>query len=152
MEITIDNEVYTLGIEKAKECGALTRKDNRVKSWEEYLTKHKNSPVYLYEVSKDEVATLNTRPTFVEQQLTTKDAEAIWALSRLMKLRRDWVGDWEPKFNGEEECYVIRRCWDKLEVECELATGSFLTFPTEEDAVLFLKYLWDLIEMSKNYI
>ena len=44
MEIKIDNEVYTLDIEKAKELGVISKKDTRVKSWEEYLIKHKNSP------------------------------------------------------------------------------------------------------------
>lgn len=152
MEITIDNEVYTLSIEKAKECGALTRKDNRVKSWEEYLTKHKNSPAYLYEISKDEVVTLNTRPTFVEQQLTTKDAEAIWALSRLMKLRRDWVGDWEPECDGVTTHYVIEYVKDQFVVANFYSIPRFLSFPTKEDAALFLKCFRDLIEMCKKYI
>lgn len=152
MEITIDNEVYTLSIEKAKECGALTRKDNRVKSWEEYLTKHKNSPAYLYEVSKDEVVTLNTRPTFIEQQLTTKDAEAIWALSRLMKLRRDWVSDWEPKCDGVTTYYAIEYTRDQFIITNFYTMSTFLSFPTKEDAALFLKCFRDLIEMCKNYI
>lgn len=140
MEITIDNEVYTLSIEKAKECGALTRKDNRVRSWEEYLTKHKNSPTYIYEVSD------------IEQQLTTKDAEAIWALSRLMKLRRDWVGDWEPKCDGITKHYAIEYSKYQFSVTNFYNVHKFLSFPTKEDAALFLKCFRDLIEMCKNYI
>lgn len=144
MEITIDNKVYILSIEKAKECGALTRKDTRVKSWEEYLTKHKNSPAYIYEDSEDDV--------MVFQQLTTKDAEAIWALSRLMKLRRDWVGDWEPKCDGVTTYYAIEYVRDQFIVANFYSIPRFLSFPTKEDAALFLKCFRDLIEMCKNYI
>ena len=96
MKITIDNEVYTLDIEKAKKYGALIKKDNRVKSWEEYLIKHKNSPAYSYNDFKGEIEVFTTNnPTSMEQQLTSKDTEVIWAISCLMKLRRDWVGNWD---------------------------------------------------------
>ena len=141
MEITIDNEVYTLSIEKAKECGALTRKDTRVKSWEEYLTKHKNSPTYLYEELFEQA-----------QQLTYKDAEAIWALSRLMKLRRDWVGDWDPEYDGVTAYYAIEYCKDQFIITNFYTMSTFLSFPTKEDAALFLKCFRGLIEMCKNYI
>ena len=153
MEIKIDNEVYTLDIEKARELGVISKKDTRVKSWEEYLIKHKNSPAYSYNASKDEIEvfTIN-KPTSLEQQLTSKDAEVIWAISRLMKLRRDWVGDWEPEHN-DKKCYcAIIRVEDELYIDYLTCRGSLLTFPTSKDAEEFLTCFNDLIEMCKYHI
>lgn len=154
MEIKIDNEVYTLDIEKAKELGVISKKDTRVKSWEEYLTKHKNSPAYSYNASKGEIETFTTKPTSMEQQLTSKDAEAIWAISRLMKLRRDWVGDWNPEDNIlSQRCYyAIIRVEDELFIDYLSMRGSLLTFPTSKDAKEFMTCFKDLIEMCKYYI
>ena len=152
MKITIDNEVYTLNIEKAKECGALTRKDNRVRSWSDYMEKYNNSLAYRYCASQGKSISVDCQPIFIDQQLTSEDAEALWALSCLMKLHRDWVGNWTPKCDGVEEYYVIKKYYDKLEVECEWATSSFLTFPTQKDAEEFIACFKDLIEMCKNYI
>ena len=151
MEIKIDNEVYTLDIEKAKELGVISKKDTRVKSWEEYLIKHKNSSAYSYNAYKGETETYTTKPTSMEQQLTNKDAEAIWALSRLMKLRRDWVGDWEPNAEGDSY-YAIFRNEHNITIGAFKCTGHFLTFPTKEMVQEFREYFCDIIEMCKQYI
>lgn len=87
----------------------------------------------------------------MEQQLTSKDAEVIWAISRLMKLRRDWVGNWDH-INLNGSYYAIVYSEGKICIHEYSVVNAFLTFPTKKDAIEFLKCFENLIEMCKYCI
>lgn len=168
MEIKIDNENYTLDIEKAKELGLLKKSNSKCKSYNDFVEKYMNKPCFfsafhryqsIYSVDleksfKNHPIFMNvaTSPMGCLEQLTDKDALAIFMLAHLMRLRHDWVGDWEPKCDGVTEHYAIEYSKNQIIVTNYYTVSRFLSFPTKEDATLFLKCFRDMIEKCKMYI
>ena len=96
--LTLNGKEYLLDIEQAKKLNLLKEKDNRVRSWEEFKEKYRNRYGYFYEPHGEK--TLKTSdPTSIGDQLTPHEAKAIAALSKLLRLRRDWIGEWEPDWD-----------------------------------------------------
>ena len=152
-EIIIDGVKYNLDIQKAKEIGVLKEKDTRCKSWEEFTLKYKNSRGYYYESTISKMHNpLN--PCSGTEQLTQQEAIAIQAFSKLLKLRRDWIGDWNPIWNNNN--YDIKYCVKFVSnTLCirpwETCSHSF-SFPTEEMAQEFLENFNDLFNQCKNIL
>ena len=124
MEIKIDNENYTLDVEKAKELGLLKKNYSKCKSCNDFVEKYMNKPCFfsafhryqsIYSVDLEK--SFKNHPIFMNvaaspmgclEQLTEKDALAIFILAHLMRLRRDWVGDWEPNAEGDLYYAIFR--------------------------------------------
>lgn len=133
--ITLEGKEYQLDIEQAKQLGLLKEKDNRVKSWEEFRIKYSYPRLHQ-----------------TEMQLYGQETVALAALSKLLKLRRDWIGEWEPDWSSSKRKYTIVNWGTNLQVEyCQVLCKS-LSFPTEQMAHEFLEAFRDLIEEAKILI
>lgn len=152
-KVTIHGVEYTIDLEKAKELGILEKEDTRCKSWDDFKLKYKGSRGYYYESTTNNIHTpLN--PWCAGEQLTQQEAIAIQAFSKLLKLRRDWIGDWNPIWNNNN--YDIKYCVKFVSnTLCirpwETCSHSF-SFPTEKMAEEFLKCFKDLFEQCKYLI
>jgi hypothetical protein len=134
--ITLEGKEYQLDTEQAKQLGLLKEKDGRVKSWEEFQDKY--SYPNLHRTSA---------------QLYGEETTALAAFSKLLKLRRDWIGEWEPDWKDINTIYGV--IWvSKNEVKVNVAsTLSFpLSFPDYKMAQEFLETFHDLIEEAKTLL
>ena len=92
--IEIDGIKYELNTKEAEKLNLLKKVNTRCKSWNEYYIKYKTQIGYCFKTADNSLAGVIC-PIHTIDQLTKDDAVAIHALSKLMKLRRDWVGDWD---------------------------------------------------------
>lgn len=149
--LTLNGKEYLLDIEQAEKLGLLKEKDNKVRSWEEFKEKYENIEGYIYATVSDCILTLDS-PINTPIQITPHEATALAAFSKLLKLRRDWVGEWEPDWTDGTVKYIIRIWRNHICYELERNTSASLSFPTEQMAKEFLETFRDLIEEAKILI
>lgn len=149
MKIELEGKIYDLDIDQAKKLNLL-KEDARCKSWEDFKKIHKNTDGYVCNTNGECFSCIEIQTT--GQQFTKSDAKAIWALSYLMKLRRDWVGDWEPDWCTIEPKYCIITISNCLTIACFRSDHRAFSFPTKGMAIEFLNCFRDLFEQCKNYI
>ena len=134
--LTLNGKEYLLDIEQAEKLGLLKEKDSRVKSWEEFKEKYSNEFLH-----------------YTATQLTVEEATALAAFSKLLKLRRDWIGEWEPDWeNDKTEYYVIECIGNTIRMYPQRIYSRNLSFPTQQMAHEFLETFRDLIEEAKILI
>ena len=134
--LTLNGKEYLLDIEQAKQLGLLKEKDSRVKSWEEFKEKYSNEVLH-----------------YTATQLTENEAKSLAALSKLLKLRRDWIGEWEPDWkNHQTQHYVLEYLDDRIRIYPQWYYARSFSFPTAQMAKEFLKTFHDLIEEAKILI
>ena len=134
--ITLEGKEYQLDIEQAKQLGLLKEKDNRVRSWEEFQDKY--SYPNLHRTSA---------------QLYGEETTALAAFSKLLKLRRDWIGEWEPDWETTStNKYVIECIENRIRTYTQWTYARSLSFPTEQMAKEFLETFRELIEEAKILI
>lgn len=152
IEITLNDKNYIVDVEKAKELGVLKEKDTRCKTWKEFKLKYKNIRGYSIDSLTDEIYNpLN--PISVCEQLTKNEAIAIKAFSKLLKLRRNWIGDWNPDWcNCSEEKFCIEVYKKGFYVNSSNNYSKTFSFPTKEMAKEFLECFVNLFEQCKNLI
>jgi hypothetical protein len=149
--ITLEGKEYQLDIEQAKKLNLLKEKDSRVRSWEEFKEKYRYKHAYYYDVS--EGITRRTSTVCIGDQLTKHEATAIAAFSKLLKLRRDWIGEWEPDWGNTKIKYYVLECAENtVKIYPRWTCVRSLSFPTQQMAHEFLKTFRDLIEEAKILI
>lgn len=148
--LTLNGKEYLLDIEQAEKLGLLKEKDSRVKSWKDFSKKYDKA----YIVDETSAFPKEGNVFYVGSQLTVHEAKALTAFSKLLKLRRDWVGKWEPDWNiVEERKYVIeRKRISQFEVTVYFTNSRSLSFPSYELAQEFIETFRDLIEEAKTLI
>lgn len=150
--ITLEGKEYQLDIEQAEKLGLLKERDSRVRNWDEYIKKYAGIHGYAYNMNMDTITHSET-PIYTADQLTRHEAKALAAYSRLLKLRRDWVGEWEPDWTAYTTCkFVIGYVNDSIVVNTRNTTSRSLSFPTEQMAGEFRETFRDLIEEAKILI
>ena len=150
--ITLEGKEYQLDIEQAMQLGLLKEKDSTVKSWDEFKEKYITDIGYVYTEETNTNKTTSA-PLYIEDQLTPHEAKAIDAFSKLLKLRRDWIGEWEPDWsdgNNNKGIIWLNKNQIKANVACTLAFP--LSFPDFKMAKEFLETFRDLIEEAKTLI
>jgi hypothetical protein len=133
--ITLEGKEYQLDIEQAKKLNLLKEKDGRVKSWEEFTKKYPN---HFFHV--------------ISAQLTTYEEKALAAFSKLLKLRRDWIGEWEPDWTDYHDKFILYRSENEVSICTTCTTAGGLSFPIKQMAKEFLETFRDLIEEAKTLI
>lgn len=148
--ITLEGKEYQLDIEQAEKLGLLKEKDNRVRSWEEFKKKYINKGyVYIEEMKHTQPTAM---PIYIGDQLTKHEAKAIAAFSKLLKLRRDWIGEWEPDWLDAEYKFTIVTDGHNVMVLNTYYNARALSFKTRLMAEEFLETFRDLIEEAKILI
>ena len=150
----LNGKEYLLDIEQAKQLGLLKEKDSRVKNWKDFPKKYDKA----YIVDETSAFPKEGNVFYVGSQLTIHEAKALTAFSKLLKLRRDWIGKWEPNWaDNVNSKYCICNGFRNLNT-IELIVDTFvylskpLSFPTKQMAQEFLKTFHDLIEEAKILI
>jgi hypothetical protein len=153
-KVTINGVEYNLDLEKAKELGVLKEEDTRCKSWDEFCVKYKNYKgcVVMSDITDDNECYFTNCPIRTSEQLTKEEAIAISAFSKLLKLRRDWIGTWKPNWCDVENKYCIVVRETHIIVKYFYAIQHPFSFPTEEMAREFLECFKHLFEDCKFLI
>ena len=150
--ITLEGKEYQLDIEQAEKLGLLKEKDNRVRSDVEFVKKYCGVCGYSYNITANMITHSET-PIYTADQLTPYEAKALAAFSKLLKLRRDWIGEWEPDWsdvNNNKGIIWLNKNEIKANVACTIAFP--LSFPDFKMAKEFLNTFRDLIEEAKILI
>ena len=149
--VILEGKEYQLDIEQAKKLNLL-KKNDRVRSWEEFVRKYLGRHGYSYNLIAA-MMTHSDTPIYTTDQLTQHEAKALSAFSQLLKLRRDWIGEWEPDWATYTICkFVIGYVNDAIVVNTRNTTARSLSFPTEQMARDFRETFRDLIEEAKTLI
>lgn len=149
--ITLEGKEYQLDIKQAYKLGLLKEKNSRVRSWDEFKEKYRNVKGYWFDKLQGKV-TPSCGITAICEQFTPHEANAISAFSKLLKLRRDWIGEWEPDWEDGLNKYGIRIWRNRICFEADCRTSASLSFPTEQMAKEFLETFRNLIEEAKILI
>ena len=147
--VVLEGKEYQLDVKQAENLGLLKEKDNRVRSDVEFVKKYCGVCGYSYNITAN-IITRSETPIYTADQLTPYEAKALAAFSKLLKLRRDWVGEWEPDWSDINTVHGV--IWvSKNEVKVNVAsTLAFpLSFPNYTMAQEFLEIFRDLIEEAK---
>jgi HEPN domain-containing protein len=150
-KVTINGVEYNLDLEKAKELGVLKEEDTRCKSWEEFCVKYRDEHGFYYDEVNENILLVDY-PCATNEQLTEEESIAISAFSKLLKLRRDWIGTWKPNWCDVENKYCIVVRETHIIVKYFYAIQHPFSFPTEEMAREFLECFKHLFEDCKFLI
>jgi hypothetical protein len=150
--ITLEGKEYLLDIEQAKKLGLLKKTDGRVRSWEKFKEKYITDIGYVYTEETNTNKTTSA-PLYIEDQLTPHEAKALAAFSKLLKLRRDWIGEWEPDWNKPyDDKFIIYGYKNEIRICNSTITSASLSFPSYQLAQEFSETFHDLIEEAKTLI
>jgi hypothetical protein len=147
--IILEGKEYQLDTEQAEKLGLLKEKDSKVKRWKDFVKKYDKA----YIVNETSAFPIEANVFCTQSQLTVHEAKALAAFSKLLKLRRDWIGEWEPDWSDVHNNKGI--VWlNKNEIKANIAcTIAFpLSFPDFKMAKEFLETFRDLIEEAKILI
>lgn len=149
--IILEGKEYQLDVEQAKKLNLLKENNNKIRSWEEYIKKYSNTKSYAYN-NEANIIMDSPNSKYTAEQLTPHEAKALAAFSKLIKLRRDWIGEWEPDWEDESGKCVIRIWRNHIYFEVERNNSAALSFPTDKMAKEFLETFRSLIEQAKILI
>ena len=150
-KVTIDGVEYNIDLEKAKELGLVETVNSRCKSWDDFIEKYAYKTGFYFDEAKGDIDT-TVNPIAFDEQLTVEETNAMVAFSKLLKLRRDWIGDWKPNFNSDEYKFCIIASYNRIRIAKFCAENNAFSFPTDEMAVEFLNCFRNLFEECKYLI
>jgi len=78
-----------------------------------------------------DISTYQTNAPSNRNIIPTEYAEAVLALIQLLQLRKAWIGDWQPNWDGRDINCVLTRC-DKITTDGLATINKVLSFPTDE--------------------
>ena len=125
----------------------------RVRTWEEYCEKMRSKTSYYPDKNYYTITSSHFGSMPIVSEFDNKeDAEAFAALSKLLKLRKDWVGEWKPDWGKDSKKYIIYNYANAVSKGIVLNTVSHLSFPTEEMRDEFFECFEDFLEQAKTLI
>lgn len=129
-------------------------KSTRVKTWEEYCKKMKGKISYYINnaVYEGVISSKFRAEPMVSEFEDKEDAEAFAAFSKLLKLRKDWVGEWQPDWKASNDKYVIGCINDNISKTILCHLSQPLSFPTKEMRDKFFDCFQDYLEQAKTLI
>lgn len=149
--VILEGKEYQLDVKQAENLGLLKEKDNRVRSDVEFVKKYCGVCGYSYNITANKITRSET-PIYTADQLTPYEAKALAAFSKLLKFRRDWIGEWEPDWTDGSVKWVIRVWRNHICFEVDRNSSDALSFPTEKMAKEFLDTFRSLLEEAKILI
>ena len=158
MEKTITFNIpkgYVIDKENSTDTNIVLKKifeSSRPKTWEEYCKKMQDEDS-CYFVDWNLCYSRFGLAPMVSEFANKEDAEAFAALSKLLKLRKDWVGEWKPKWaNDYQRKYVICNYSDIVAKDTVITASHCLSFPTPEMRDEFFDCFKDYLEQAKDLI
>lgn len=82
------------------------------------------------------------------------EAEAILALIQLIRLRKAWVGEWDPEKTGANVYYIQSTIDGELTVPfiSRYVYRHILTFPSKSMATQFIECFRDLLNKAERFL
>ena len=158
MEKTITFEIpkgYVIDKAKSTNNNIVLKFSESVKSrtWQDYCKRMEDKNSYYIDVPTYTCMSshFGTVPVISEFD-NKKDAEAFVAFSKLLKLRKDWIGDWEPDWNNDNAKYVICCVHNKLAKDTLFCVSNALSFPSEKMRDEFFDCFKNLLEEAKTLL
>lgn len=145
-------EGYEIDKEKSNERKIVLKKieDKRANSWKEYCDMMKGKDSYVVDKYGNVHTTNFSEAPVVGEFEDKEEAQVFAAFSRLIKLRKNWVGDWKPDWkNSGEVKFAICAAENRIVTGTCYCTSRPLSFPTEEMRDNFLDTFKDLLEIAK---
>ena len=129
-------------------------KSIKSKTWEDYCKKMEGKNSYYLEVGDYICKSSQFGPVPVVSEFENyKDTEAFATFSKLLKLRKDWIGDWRPNWtDGSQIKYVIFTENNEICVGTHLHISNSMSFPTEEMRDEFFDCFKNLLEEAKTLL
>ncbi len=126
--IEIDGKSYLIDIEKATEQGLLKEKDNKPRSWEEFM--NTRFPMQCSHGNREDIV--------LSTALSQEEAKALKALNKLIILRDAWWGEWKPDWEKSNTKYGICAYRNKIDTFNIILDSCLLAFPAAEMCEDFL--------------
>ena len=123
--------------------------DKRANSWKEYCDMKKGKDSYVVDMYGNVRTTTFSDAPVVGEFDNKEEARVFAAFSRLIKLRKNWVGDWKPDWKNDESKYTIINEGNSFVSSLNVAVSCPMSFPTEEMRDKFAETFTDLLVIAK---
>ena len=148
-------EGYEIDREKSNELQIVFKKiEDKVRSWDEYCNKIQGKDSYYVDNVDYKIISSQFESTpFLEEFDNKEDAVAFAALGKLLKLRKNWVGDWKPDWTniGQWKFSIISNTDEIAESICRTISHP-LSFPTVKMRDEFRECFSGLLEVAKTLL
>lgn len=146
-------EGYEIDKEQSTERQIVLRKieNKSARSWKEYCEKMKGKNSYFYNNAIRRIvdSQFGSEPVLSEFE-DMEDVETLEAFSKLLRLRKDWVGEWKPDWTNEDQTkFTIISAKNKIDDSISDFINSSMSFPTKEMRNEFIVTFKDLLEIAK---
>lgn len=141
-------EGFEIDKEKSNDRQIVLRKIEVPRTWDEYCEMMKGKDSYWFDNTNIFHETFGSVPS-VTEFADKEDTEAFVALSKLIKLRKAWIGNWKPVWTNRDAKFVIIINRNDIEDAMNYNVSSALSFPTEEMRNEFIATFKDLLEIAK---
>lgn len=150
-------EGYEIDKEQSNESKIVLKKienkkieNKRVSSWKEYCEKMKGKKSYFFfDIGDNARSSKFDDVPLLSEFEDRKDTEALAAFSKLLRLRKDWVGNWKPDWTCSEPTFIIVNSRGNVNDGVSYNVSSPMIFPTEEMRDEFFDTFRDLLEIAK---
>ena len=146
-------EGYEIDKEQSTERQIVLRKieNKSARSWKEYCEKMKGKNSYFYNNAIRRIvdSQFGSEPVLSEFE-DMEDVETLEAFSKLLRLRKDWVGEWKPDWTNEDQTkFTIISAKNKIDDSIGDFINSPMSFPTKKMRNEFIVTFKDLLEIAK---
>lgn len=146
-------EGYEIDKEQSNDRRIVLKKiENRARSWKEYCDMMKGKDSYVVDMYGN-VRTTNFSEAPVAGEFEDKEGARVFtAFSMLLKLRKNWVGDWKPDWTKVGYKFTIITQDNNVCRGTNSDIGRSISFPTVEMRDEFFDTFKDLLEEAKTLL
>ena len=145
---------YEIDKEQSNEQQIVLKKieNKRVRSWNEYCKKMEGKDSYCFSTNwKIYSSTFGRMPALSEFE-DKEDTQALVAFVKLLKMRKDWVGNWKPDWTKIGYKFTIITQDNNVCRGTNSDIGRSISFPTVEMRDEFFDTFKDLLEQAKSLL
>ena len=145
-------EGYEIDKEQSTERQIVLRKieNKSARSWKEYCEMMKDKDSYIVDMSSNVRTSKFLSAPVVGELEDKEDAVTFAAFSKLLSLRKNWVGYWKPDWTNEDQTkFTIISAKNKIDDSIGDFINRSMSFPTKEMRDEFVDTFRDLLEIAK---
>ena len=145
-------EGYELDKDQSTETKVVLKKienNKRADSWKEYCDMMKGKDSYVVDMYGNVRTTTFSDAPVVGEFEDKEGARVFAAFSKLIKLRKNWVGDWKPDWKDKGWKFTITSFEGQVVIGDSKYSGCPMTFPTAAMRDEFHATFKDLLEIAK---
>ena len=144
-------EGYELDKDQSTETKVVLKKieDKRVDSWKEYCDMMRGKGSYVVDMYGNVHPAIFSDAPVVGEFEDKEEARVFAAFSKLVKLRKNWIGNWKPDWKSHDPIFIIINNRGSIKSGGSCYVNSAMSFPTEELCEAFIDTFKDLLEIAK---